>query len=80
MMTAHRIDPNCHWCDRETKLYGQVNDPLLASWDHIYSRLNPNRNRYNQNLRVLSCLSCNHKRAIYDLSRYNMASIHLGRS
>lgn len=60
-------NPNCHWCNRRTKLLGLITDPLLATWDHLYSRNNPDRDNSNKHIKVLACLECNHDRVKIEL-------------
>lgn len=62
----HRSDPRCFWCGRKTELDAAHADPVLATVDHLYSRLHPQRvgkhSRYENVLHVLACYQCNHER------------------
>jgi len=64
-----KTDPNCFWCGKLTVLYGEQSQLDLATIDHLYSRLHPERKkRYKAGhdrsalLHVLACYACNHKR------------------
>lgn len=64
----HRADPHCFWCGRETVLTGHINAPNLATIDHLYSRLHPQRRAPRGHdrdvvLHVLACWTCNQARS-----------------
>jgi len=64
-------NPKCHWCGRVTKLLNIPEikgpaDPLLATLDHVKSRLSLDRfvkTKNGENRKVLACYECNSKRA-----------------
>lgn len=60
-------DPHCHYCGIETILshdmpQGVTYVPNMATVDHVYSKLNPLRDRVQQKF-VLACNLCNNYRA-----------------
>jgi hypothetical protein len=67
-----RADPHCFWCGTLTRL-GQVNGPIQATIDHLYSRLHPERvDRYREQkgvLHVLACAACNGERGVCEQQR-----------
>lgn len=62
IIATHAANPCCYWCGVPTKLLAAIDDPDLATWDHLYSRENPRRNDGNKRLKVLSCRACNRDR------------------
>lgn len=61
----------CHWCGIECVLPKHCRGikPLpknMATLDHLYSRLNPERTSQNRKEVVLSCIKCNKGRAIQE--------------
>lgn len=70
-LQLYEEDPRCYWCRRETKLTNIPNikgqpDPLMATIDHVISRLNPQRwvvRKEGEMRKVLACYECNHKRS-----------------
>jgi len=69
-----QADPRCHWCHRVTvltdikRIEGRA-DPLMATIDHVVSRIYPHRwvkKRKGQRRKVLSCYECNHKRSVQE--------------
>lgn len=63
-----RADPHCFWCGKLTFVDVEINHSRLATVDHLYSRLHPEREiKHRQQkgvLHVLACRSCNHRRAV----------------
>lgn len=63
-----RIDPHCFWCGRTVFLNVPHATPTLATVDHLYSRLHPQRlNKYREQsgvLHVLACHECNSYRSV----------------
>lgn len=63
-----RADPHCFWCGRSVFLDVPHATPALATVDHLYSRLHPQRAEYyrrqNGVLHVLACHECNHYRSV----------------
>lgn len=63
-----RVDPHCFWCGRTVFLNVPHATPSLATVDHLYSRLHPQRlNKYREQsgvLHVLACHQCNHDRSV----------------
>ena len=82
----HAENPLCHWCQRETKLTniqhikGQP-DPLMATVDHIISRLNPHRwvkkNSAEERRKVLACFECNSKRSQVEVAALSKQELYL---
>ena len=58
--------PLCHWCGKETFLSdvsGQIiTEDFTATFDHLFSRLNPKLTKQNRNEGVLACYKCNNDR------------------
>jgi hypothetical protein len=72
-LELYQKDPRCHWCGRVTKLICEANlhhvDPLMATIDHIVSRLNIGRwvqKKGGQRRKVLACYKCNHDRSVQE--------------
>jgi len=63
-----RANPSCFWCGRRVYLHVKHASPELATVDHLYSRLHPERERHHREqrrvLQVLSCYQCNHNRSV----------------
>jgi hypothetical protein len=71
-------DPHCYWCRKRTRLVNPengVNPPDMATIDHLYSRLDENRQKANHGIikrdykgrqiivrHVLACFTCNQER------------------
>jgi hypothetical protein len=58
-------DPHCYWCKRVTVFMNPADGRLpddAATLDHLYSRLNPDRDR-DPHTAVLACRKCNQERA-----------------
>ncbi len=56
---------NCYWCGVKTVLSPSGNFPIkdeTATFDHLYSRVNPLRDKNNKHIGVLSCYKCNNDR------------------
>lgn len=68
-----RADPHCFWCGRTVFLNAPHASPALATIDHLYSRLHPQRaNKYREQsgvLHVLACHPCNHQRGLCEQRR-----------
>lgn len=65
-------DPHCFWCGIEVREYilrrGQHSPHDLATVDHLFDRLEPDKRYRNweSNInKVLACYSCNHQRALF---------------
>lgn len=73
LKNLHLKNPHCHWCGMLTKIdrvkTGDRPDDLMATLDHVYSRLHPARRtmlklgRFKVQLTVLACHSCNSLRS-----------------
>jgi hypothetical protein len=81
-LELYKKDPRCHWCRRITKLICKSNlydvDPLMATIDHIVSRLSPYRwvkKKKHIKRRVLSCYECNHRRSVRETLSLSRAEI-----
>lgn len=58
----------CYWCGIQTVLMSgqsrhKQNPPNMATIDHLYSRLSPDRGKVRGYVHVLACLKCNNERA-----------------
>ena len=69
-----QADPRCHWCHRVTvltdikRIEGRA-DPLMATIDHVVSRVYLARwksKKKGQKRKVLACYECNHKRSVQE--------------
>lgn len=69
-----QANPRCHWCRRVTILTdikcieGRA-IPLMATIDHVVSRIYPHRwvkKKEGQQRKVLACYECNHKRSVQE--------------
>ena len=67
-----QADDRCHWCKRHThltdipRIQGNA-DPLMATIDHVVSRIYPHRwvqKKKGQKRKVLACYECNHSRSV----------------
>ena len=76
-------DPKCFWCKRTTKLIcekaisGKAN-PLMATIDHLVSRLNKFRwvqKKKGSHRKVLACYQCNHGRSTNEILFLSRAEI-----
>ena len=65
-------DNRCHWCKRCThltdipRIKGHA-DPLMATIDHVVSRIYLSRwvkKKFGQKRKILSCYECNHARSV----------------
>ena len=77
-LRLHSTNPKCHWCKRVTKLNCPLNDPLMATIDHIISRYNLARWRTKKPKevrKVLSCYECNQNRSIRETLSLSRAEI-----
>jgi len=78
-----QANPRCHWCRRVTvltdipRIQGRAN-PLMATIDHLTSRLNIGRwcrKKKGQRRKVLSCYECNHRRSVKETLALSRAEI-----
>ena len=67
-------DDRCHWCKRHihltniSRIEGTA-DPLMATIDHVVSKLYLHRwkqKKKGQKRKVLACYECNHKRSVQE--------------
>lgn len=59
-----RANPHCFWCGCKVALeFDPPNRRDLATIDHLYSRLHPERAGHRATLVVLACRACNHERS-----------------
>ena len=78
-----QADPRCHWCKRITiltdipRIEGIAN-PLMATIDHVVSRIYPHRwvkKKKGQQRKVLACYECNHKRSVKETLSLSRAEV-----
>lgn len=68
LLNLYARDPHCHWCHKFTVLYTlrrhEKAPDDMATLDHLYSRLNPERkpNLCGEERTVLACWGCNFER------------------
>lgn len=76
-------DPRCHWCHRVTiltdikRIEGKAN-PLMATIDHVVSRIYPHRwvrKKKGQKRKVLACYECNHERSVRETLSLSRAEV-----
>lgn len=69
----YRADPHCFWCGRRVYLNVAHASPELATVDHLYSRLHPEREHNHRQqkaiLHVLACFTCNGERSVQEQRR-----------
>ena len=76
-------NPRCHWCHRKTKLLNIPEiqgpaDPLMATIDHVISRLSLDRFIKAKNgevRKVLACYECNFNRAVEETKKLPRAEL-----
>jgi hypothetical protein len=81
----HAEDPKCHWCQRETTLTNIKHikgkpDPLMATIDHVISRLDPRRwvkRQEGEVRKVLACFECNNNRSQAEVASLSKEELYI---
>jgi hypothetical protein len=66
-----KADPRCHWCARRTYLKPGANKQLLATVDHLRTRISGRRSR-DTGKTVLACHQCNQARNDAEQKGYHL--------